>query len=246
MAGEIVKTEGIVLQIRPWSRTSHVVTWLTPDHGPVTTLVKGAVRPKSTFLGQYDLFYTCDLLYYARAHGDMHALREVTPTCRRDALRGRWRETSLAGYAADMMRELAPAGAEARDLYTFLGGFLDDLAATEGSERTSCRRMLIRLEMTMLKLSGLAPDFSGMDKEAAWTEFSIDRGCCGSGVRTVRLTPAAVTALRGVPGKGEDEAIRFLGIFLAYHLERPVAVRRSLVSLISGPSQQCAGGVLTD
>ena len=44
MAGEIIKTEGIVLAIRPWSQTSHVVTWLTPDHGPVTTLVKGAVR----------------------------------------------------------------------------------------------------------------------------------------------------------------------------------------------------------
>ena len=43
MAGEIIKTEGIVLAIRPWSRTSHIVTWLTPDHGCVTTLVKGAV-----------------------------------------------------------------------------------------------------------------------------------------------------------------------------------------------------------
>ncbi len=232
MAGEIVKTEGIVLQISPWSRTSHVVTWLTPDHGPVATLVKGAVRPKSAFLGQYDLFYTCDLLYYARAHGDLHALREVTPTCRRDAMRGRWRETSLAGYAADMMRDLVPANAEAKEWYMALSRFLDDLAA-DGAARQSCRRMLIRLEMALLRLSGLAPDFSGMDAGAAWTEFSIDRGCCGNGVRTVRLTPTVVAALRGVPGAGEEEAIRFLGIFLAYHLERPVDVRRSLVSLLA-------------
>ena len=77
MAGEIIKTQGIVLTVHPWSRTSHIVTWLTPDHGPVTTLVKGAVRPKSAFLGQYDLFYTCDLLYYARATADLHALREA-------------------------------------------------------------------------------------------------------------------------------------------------------------------------
>ena len=65
MAGEIIKTHGIVLSIHPWSQTSHVVTWLTPDHGPVTTLVKGAVRPKSAFLGQYDLNYTCEIVYYA-------------------------------------------------------------------------------------------------------------------------------------------------------------------------------------
>ena len=50
MAGEIVKTQGIVLAVYPWSQTSHVVTWLTPDHGPVTTLVKGAVRAKSAFV----------------------------------------------------------------------------------------------------------------------------------------------------------------------------------------------------
>ena len=93
MAGEIIKTQGIVLAIRPWSQTSHVVTWLTPDHGPVTTLVKGAVRAKSAFLGQYDLFYRCDLLYYARASGDLHALREVTPRSIRTHLRGDWRAT---------------------------------------------------------------------------------------------------------------------------------------------------------
>jgi DNA repair protein RecO len=117
MAGEIVKTQGIVLAVYPWSQTSHVVTWLTPDHGPVTTLVKGAVRAKSAFLGQYDLFYRCDLLYYARASGDLHALREVTPRNLRERLRGDWRATALAGYAADLAKDLAPANAEAARLY---------------------------------------------------------------------------------------------------------------------------------
>ena len=46
MAGETTKTEAVCLDIRPWSRTSHIVRWMTPD-GPVTTVVKGAVRPKS-------------------------------------------------------------------------------------------------------------------------------------------------------------------------------------------------------
>jgi phosphoesterase RecJ-like protein len=63
MAGETLKTLGIVLSIRPWSQTSHVVTWLTLN-GVITTLVKGALRPKSAFIGQYDLFYTCELVYY--------------------------------------------------------------------------------------------------------------------------------------------------------------------------------------
>ena len=235
MAGEIVKTEGIVLQIRPWSRTSHVVTWLTPDHGPVTTLVKGAVRPKSAFLGQYDLFYTCELLYYAHASGELHALREVTPLQRRDRLRGRWRETALAGYAADMVRDLAPTNAEAAEWQEFLTRFLDDLAADVSPCVASRYRMLIRLEMTVLRLAGLAPDFSGMDPQAAWTAFAIDLGRCGEGVRTVRLAPATVAALRGTTTLNEEDAVRFLGIFLAYHLERAIDVRRSLVALLSAP-----------
>ena len=233
MAGEISKTDGIVLAIHPWSRTSHIVTWLTPDHGCVTTLVKGAVRPKSAFLGQYDLFYTCDLLYYARARGDLHALRETMPRNLREGLRGRWRETSLAGYAADLVCDLAPVGAEAKEWYDFLSRFLDDLAADAAPCVASRYRMLIRLEMAVLRLAGLAPDFSGMDPQAAWTAFAIDHGRCGEGVRTVRLAPATVAALRGAPGLGEEEAVRFLGIFLAYHLERAIDVRRSLVSLLA-------------
>ena len=76
MAGETTKTEAICLDIRPWSRTSHVVRWMTPD-GPVTTVVKGAVRPKSAFLGQYDLNYTCEIVYYSRAKGEHTTLADA-------------------------------------------------------------------------------------------------------------------------------------------------------------------------
>ena len=230
MAGEIVRTNGIVLAIRPWSRTSHVVAWLTPDHGVVNTLVKGAVRPKSAFLGQYDLFYSCELLYYAHAAGDLHALREVSPRNLREALRGKWRETSLAAYAADLVRDLAPPDAESAAWYAFLDGFLDRV---EGSAAG-----LVRLEMALLRLAGLEPDFSGLDPAADWTPFSVDRGRCGAGSRTVRISPRTVVALRRPDAATTKEdaladAVRFLGVFLAYHLETPPDVRRGLVRLLA-------------
>ena len=43
----IARTEGLVLRIMPFSRTSQVVAWFTPDCGRMATLVKGAQRPKS-------------------------------------------------------------------------------------------------------------------------------------------------------------------------------------------------------
>ena len=233
MAGEIIKTQGIVFTVHPWSRTSHVVTWLTSDHGPVTTLVKGAVRAKSAFLGQYDLFYRCDLLYYARASGDLHPLREVTPCNLREHLRGDWRATALAGYAADLVRELAPPGDESSAWFAFLDAFLESAPGADPLAR------LIRLENGLLDLAGLSPDFSGLNPAQTWTPFALDRGRCGSGTRTVRLAPRTVAALRrpDAPDVSQEEkkdAVRFLGVFLSYHMERPPDIRRALVSLISG------------
>ena len=233
MAGEIVRTDGIVLAIRPWSRTSHVVAWLTPDHGVVSTLVKGAVRPKSAFLGQSELFYACELLYYARASGDLHALREVTPRRFREHLRGKWRETALAAYAADLVRALAPPDDEAAAWYAFLDGFLEAVPGTAAG--------LVRLEMEVLRLAGLAPDFSDFDPSAEWTPFAVDRGRVGTGLRTLRLAPRTVAALRRPDALTTKEdaladAVRFLGVFLSFHLETPPEVRRGLVGLLARTS----------
>ena len=232
MAGEIVKTRGIVLALHPWSRTSQIVTWLTPDHGVVTTLVKGALRPKSAFLGQYDLFYACDLLYYARPHGSLYLPREVVPRKLREHLRGNWRATALAGYAAGLVRDLAPPGGEAAAWYDFFEDFLETLA------RDASLRRLVQLEMAVLRLAGLAPDFSALDAQATWTPFSVERGRCGEGPRLLRLTPRTVAALRrpDAPSTTDEalaDAARFLGIFLAYHLDQSPDVRRTLLGLVA-------------
>ena len=229
MAGETRKTEGIALAIRPWSRTSHVVTWLTPDAGPVATVVKGAVRPKSAFLGQYDLFYTCDLVYYANSRGELHPLREASPVERRDGLRGRWRETTLAGYAAELARQLAPAGEDAAAWYSFLGAFLDKLATGTANLAES----LVRLEAGTLSMAGLKPDFTGADMSEPWSYFSIERGRAGDGPRAVRLSSDAMRYLESQKGGVDyvvvDDAIRFLGLFIAFHLDLPPETRRLAV-----------------
>ena len=75
----IQKTTGIVLRVIPFSRTSHVIQWLTSSHGRMATIAKGAQRPKSLLLGQYDLFYTCEILFYPRERTGLHVLRECAP-----------------------------------------------------------------------------------------------------------------------------------------------------------------------
>ncbi len=235
MSGEIIKTEGIAIAVRPWSRTSHIVTWLTPDHGIVTTLVKGAVRPKSAHLGQYDLFYTCSLLYYAGSKSDLHALREVAPVKLREKLRTRWRTVILSQYIANIVRNFVPNGKEAEIWFNFLENMLDEFSG-DGFKCTATTffEQLVSLEMKTLHLAGLAPDFSGMNRNEPWTPFSIEHGRCGEGSRTVRLTPSTVHILTGHRSTPEalNDAVRFLGLFMAYHIDQSLDIRRTVINLL--------------
>ena len=52
----IARTAAIPLACYPYSSTSRVVHWLTRYHGKVSTLLKGALRPKSPFLGDKQHF----------------------------------------------------------------------------------------------------------------------------------------------------------------------------------------------
>ena len=244
MAGETIKTEAICLDVRPWSRTSHVVSWLTPN-GKVTTVVKGAVRPKSLFLGQYDLNYACEILYYARAKGELHALRECVPVERHDELRGDYRKLALAGYFRRLVAELAPQGEECEAWYGLLRRGIADL-----SPKTED---LVKFELKVLELSGLKPDFSGYDKGAEWSPFSVEAGAFGSGEgRCIRVSREVAEYLACMAGAGRPrppgcqgnlsvsrknsqiplDAARVIGVFYQFHLDCASDVRRTVLGLI--------------
>ena len=239
MAGETIKTEAICLDIRPWSRTSHVVSWLTPM-GKVATVVKGAVRAKSRFLGQYDLNYTCDILYYARAKGELHALRECVPLEMREELRGDYRKLALAGYMRRLVAELAPAGEECGAWYEKLGKRLDSCVSLKsGQETASPLGMLLGFELEVLELSGLKPDFSKYDRNAEWSAFSVETGNFGNGEgRCIRVSRETAEYLANGAKNARNsqiplDAARVIGVFYQFHLDCASDVRRTVLGMIS-------------
>ena len=250
MAGETVKTEAICLDIRPWSRTSHVVSWLTPN-GKVTTVVKGAVRPKSLFLGQYDLNYECEIIYYARAKGELHALRECVPVECHDELRGDYRKLALAGYFRRLVAELAPMGEECGEWYGELRRGLDSCASlTSGRETASPLGMMLRFELKVLELSGLKPDFgrfreitsaSRGDRDGTgeeWSPFSVETGTFGATEgRCIRISRDVAEYLVNGAKNAKNpqiplDAARVIGVFYQFHLDCASDVRRTVLGLI--------------
>jgi recombinational DNA repair protein (RecF pathway) len=235
MSGETAKCEALCLAIYPWSRTSHVVSWLTPS-GVVKTVVKGAVRPKSMFLGQYDLNYTCDIVYYARAKGELHALRECFPVDMREHLRGNWRALALADYVRSVTAELAPSGAAAGEWYDLAARTLD--SAGDGVPEL---QRFIAFELEALALAGVKPDFSGYDRERDWSAFSVEGGAFGAPGRSVRVSRETADFLNN-PLRGTEnrqiplDAARVIGVFYTYHLDSAAEVRRAALRMISNNS----------
>ena len=256
MAGETVKSEAICLKITPWSRTSHIVHWLTP-HGKIATVVKGAVRPKSFFLGQYDLNYTCEIVYYLNGHGDLHPLRECYPLALREPLRSSFRLLLLADHSRRLVAELAPFGPDAKSWFSLLSSFLDTLSTkgtvphdfAQSNNRTieqskstgtvpeismgtvpeishRLMRMLIKFELKLLELSGLRPDI-----EAQSGTFAL------RGERKLPISFAAAQLLRApdsaTTAVALAEATRALGIFESFHLDQPLEPRRILITALS-------------
>jgi DNA repair protein RecO len=244
-------TDAVVLRVSPFSRTSHVVTWLSPEHGRVVTAVRGACRPKSAFLGQYDLGYTCELLFYAREREGVHAIRSCAPLRLREGLRGDWRAAAAAAYLCDLASRIVQPRLPAGEIAQALEAALDRLAEGEPA-----LPVILACEAALLRQAGLAPNLgpcpacSAADGETCRFALASGRPAChrtapaAPGEATVAVTPALLRALadwlRTGPGDTPPHTAvspqvalglrRFLGIFMDFHLDVPPAVRQAALS----------------
>ncbi|MFT7513959.1 MAG: DNA repair protein RecO (recombination protein O), partial [Candidatus Omnitrophota bacterium] len=151
----IEKTDAIVLKWHPVTNTSRIVIWFTRSHGRVTTIIKGCQRPNSLFLGQFDLFYTCELLYYLKEHNDLHHTKECSPFKRRDNLRTDWRAAAAASFFTDIVLRVCPPRAAHPDIYDLLDQALDEINVNGINFA-----IFFWFELKLLQLLGHAPQMA--------------------------------------------------------------------------------------
>ena len=121
----IVRATAIPLACYPYSSTSRVVHWLTRRHGKVSTLLKGALRPKSPFLGEYELFGTSELLYFKKRTGALHSGKECALLHPRSTFRTDWRAMQVASYLSALFNKTTPDEAPQPGLFELLEELLD-------------------------------------------------------------------------------------------------------------------------
>lgn len=255
----IDKTDALVLRIAPFSRTSHVVTWLTSEYGKLATVIKGARRPRSMFLGQYDLFYTCELLFYARDRNGLHIARECTPLNARRALRRNWRACLCASYICDLMSRISMEGGHQRELFEVASSAMDYLCANGAS-----LQFLFWFELRLVKIMGLAPQLMkcpvcgrALRDVCGTSLFSSSRGgilcpncarSAGSGFDSaISVSPDILAILRSWQNAGSSRAAqntkctsnqllvfqKLLGGFMNYHLDIMPVSRKIAIEIIT-------------
>ena len=200
----IFKDSAVVLRIHPFGNTSRIVVWLSRSYGKLATLVKGSQREKSPFLGQYDLFYGCEILFYSREQRNLHVLKECAPLDVRPALRTDWRACAVASYAVSLLDRTLPFGPASLGLYAWLEDALDRLAA-----RTPGPAFLPRIELRLLDELGLAPDWNvcakcRADLRGAAARLDVAHGAvrcptCAAG-QGAAVSAAALDAIRQMRG----------------------------------------------
>lgn len=199
----ILRDEAVALRILPYGNTSRIVIWLSPTHGKLATLAKGSQRDRSAFLGQADLFYTCEILFYARETRHLHILKECVPVETRTAFRSSWRACAAASYAAGLMDRAMPFGPAPAGLFRLIEETLDRLAS-----RPPGPAFLPRFELLLLHELGLSPQWKACARcraglcGAVSARLDVAHGAllceaCAGG-KGNRVSPAALEAIRAM------------------------------------------------
>ena len=196
---------GLILRTRPLTETSLIVNWLTPDLGRISTVAKGARRPKSTFAGKLDLFYAADFSFQRSRRSELHMLREVKLRETHPALRHELGYLQQAAYCAKLIEQATETETPLPAVYDLLRALLAHLPKQIPQPQT-----LFAFEIKLLHELGLAPDLAE-SKLTAGARQIVGAFSVGDwpAVARLKLSEAQVQELR-----------HFLHGFLIFHLGR--------------------------
>jgi DNA repair protein RecO (recombination protein O) len=131
-----VTTEAILLRRIPFSESSHVFVWLSPQHGKVRTAARGVRGKDGRRRGAPDLFYHAEIQFVPGRKSDLHALREWRLLVAWESLRGDYARLLTASYFAELCDLLSEPDHPAPGLFDLLRRALGHLCETAPSRRS--------------------------------------------------------------------------------------------------------------
>ncbi len=210
------RAEGVVLRHRPLTETSLIVQWLTLDQGRISTVARGARRPKSPYRGKLDVCYAAGFTFVPSRRSDLHTLHEVVLQSTFPSLRVDLKRLRVAAYATRLVERATETGSPLPECYLLFRELLEELDAAGVSS--------LLVQAFEVRLLGML----GLDPAANPTRLPPSTRAL--------ITKLAQCSLREADGlEASSEAVqgldRFLHGFLAYHLGRPPKGRQAAVAV---------------
>jgi DNA repair protein RecO (recombination protein O) len=196
---------GLILRTRPFTETSLIVHWLTPEFGRFSTVAKGARRPKSPFRGKLDLFYLADFAFNRSRRSELHTLTDVSLCETHAALRRELIPLQQASCCAALVELATEIETPLPAIFELMRSFLSVL-----SQNPPQPRNMFAFELKLLNELGLKPDL--VKSRLTLGTKKIVKALLDNDwqkISQLKLSDAQNTELN-----------RFLHGFLIYHLDR--------------------------
>ncbi len=149
------RAQGIVLRVYPLTETSLIIRWLTRELGRISTVAKGARRPKSPFGGKLDLFYRADLIFGRSRRSELHTLREISVRATHPCLRKELGYLQQASYCSALIEQATETETPLSAIFDLLADFLNYLGTQSFAPQT-----VFAFELKLLNELGLEPDLA--------------------------------------------------------------------------------------
>jgi DNA repair protein RecO (recombination protein O) len=188
----IESAHGLILRTRPLTETSLIVNWLTPELGRISTVAKGARRPKSSFAGKLDLFYAADFSFSRSRSSELHNLREVKLRETHSGIREDLLKLQQAAYAANFIVQATETEAPLPEIFELLQDFIQRLCAQPMSVTD-----IFIFELKLLHELGLAPDWQESHLTAGAKKIvELWLGAEGKAVSQLKLSPPQISEIK--------------------------------------------------
>lgn len=199
----IERSHGLILRTRPFTETSLIVEWLTPEAGRISTIAKGARRAKSPLRGKLDLFYEAEFSFTRSRRSELHTLSEVILRETHPSLRRELAYVRQASYCAELITQTTEKETPLPAVHELMRSFLAAL-----TNHPSQPRNIYAFELKLLGELGLQPDMeeSRMKAETRKLVEALTQSNWQE-ISELKASAAQATELR-----------QFLHRFLIFHL----------------------------
>lgn len=207
----LVKTEGIVLKRIRLGETSKILTVLTPSHGKIKLVAKGARKPGHRFGSSMEPFTVSSIVFYHREGRELETLSQCDTTRDFPEFGGDLRRLAYGSAVLELVDKVVFEQESTAEVY---GLVVEAVALVAGAPHAEIPLVWWAYQLKLAAALGYRPELGRCDRcqrevagravDFAPQAGGVRCGACRSGGE-IRVSGGALRALQFLAGASWDE-----------------------------------------